>query len=92
MVLNRVARSVIEAQRGAHPEFVFALRNRPVERIHNQASRNPQARSGFPHVRVHDLKYRFGRRRAFRSRIGRISSDTSRVASPRTTQRRSCGT
>ena len=29
VVLNRVARSVIESVRGEHPEFVFTLRGRP---------------------------------------------------------------
>jgi integrase len=76
VVLNRIARSVIEAQRGRHPSRVFSYRGRPVTKIYNSgwkraredaaqayARENEEAVSwGFFHLRVHDLKHTFGRR------------------------------
>ena len=35
VVLNAVARSVIETYRGLHPIHVFTLRGRPIETMHN---------------------------------------------------------
>ena len=37
VVLNRVAASVIECQRGIHPEYVFPYRGHRVTRMHNSA-------------------------------------------------------
>jgi integrase len=62
VVLNRVARSVVESVRGQHPEFVFVYRGRPIETMHNNAWQKARARAGLPQVRVHDLKHTFGRR------------------------------
>jgi integrase len=39
VVLNRVARAVVESQRGAHPEFVFSYRGQPLTRMNNSAWR-----------------------------------------------------
>jgi len=61
VVLNRVARAVIERQRGKHPHFVFVYNGRPVMRMLNKGWQNARKRVGFP-VRVHDLKHTFGRR------------------------------
>lgn len=62
VVLNKVASSVVNAQRGKHPEFVFAFRGKPVARMLNSAWRLARVRAGLPQVRVHDLKHTFGRR------------------------------
>lgn len=76
VVLNAVARSVVEAQRGKHPIAVFTFRGRPVGRINNYAWQHARQRAadryaevfgepapdGFAAVRVHDLKHTFGRR------------------------------
>lgn len=76
VVLNRVARSVIDEVRGDHPEFVFTYRGHRVTKINNSAWKcareraadrleeetNQPAPWGFRHVRVHDLKHTFGRR------------------------------
>ena len=62
MVLNRVARSVIEGVRGQHPEYVFVYRGRPMQTMNNTAWQSERRRAGLAHVRVHDLKYTFGRR------------------------------
>ena len=76
VVLNRVAKSVIERCRGTHPEFVFTRAGQPITKIYNsgwRAARRRAAeryacefgracRSGFRSVRVHDLKHTFGHR------------------------------
>lgn len=62
LVLNRVAKSVIEDVRGDHREFVFTYRGRPVTVMNNTAWQRARKRVGLPQVRVHDLKHTFGRR------------------------------
>ena len=62
VVLNRVARSVIESLRGKHETYVFAYRNRAMETMNNTAWQSARGRAGLPQVRVHDLKHTFGRR------------------------------
>jgi integrase len=62
VVLNRVAKSVIEAARGRHSEFVFTYRGNPVGNIMNSAWKRAREAAGLPQVRVHDLKHTFGRR------------------------------
>jgi integrase len=76
VVLNRIARSVIESCRGKHPEFVFTHESKPVTKIYNSgwkaARRRAAARYenelkmpcpfGFRSVRVHDLKHTLGHR------------------------------
>ena len=62
IVLNRVARDVIESVRGQHPEFVFLYRGGPIETMNNTAWQQARLRAGLPQVRIHDLKHTFGRR------------------------------
>jgi integrase len=62
VVLNRVARAVIEEVRGRHEEFVFTYRGKPIQRMYNHAWMNACARAGLKGLRVHDLKHTFGRR------------------------------
>jgi len=62
VVLNSIARSVIDEQRGKHEEFVFTRRGRPVTKINNSAWRRARCFAGLFQVRVHDLKHTFGRR------------------------------
>jgi integrase len=62
VVLNRVARSVIEEQREKHSTNVFTYRGRPVWSMHNTAWQSARKRAGLAQVRVHDLKHTFGRR------------------------------
>ena len=62
VVLNRVARSVIEQVRGEHPEYVFTYRGHPITAMNNTAWQKARKRAGLAHVRVHDLKHTFGRR------------------------------
>jgi integrase len=63
VVLNRLAKAVVEEMRGAHPQFVFVnTKNRPVKKMCREAWRSARNRANLFHVRVHDLKHTFGRR------------------------------
>ena len=62
VVLNRVAHSVVNAQRGKHATHVFAFRGKPTTRMLNGAWLRARERAGLPQVRVHDLKHTFARR------------------------------
>jgi integrase len=62
VVLNRVARSVIEEARGKHPDFVFTYRGHPVQSINNTGWQCARRCVGLTQVRVHDLKHTHGRR------------------------------
>ncbi len=76
VVLNDVASSVIDSQRGKHPERVFTFRGRPFDKLYNSAWKSARIRAadaftktqgtpatwGFAHLSVHDLKHTFGRR------------------------------
>lgn len=61
VVLNRIARAVIERQRGKHSEFVFVYRGKPITHMTNNGWRKARKISGVP-GRPHDLKHTFGRR------------------------------
>jgi integrase len=76
VVLNDVAKSVIDGQRGLHPVWVFPYEGRALHRMNDSAWRKARKRSAvkwkeetgkephqyFDQVRVHDLKHTFGRR------------------------------
>jgi integrase len=62
IILNRIARSVVEARRARDATHVFTFNGRPVRRMLNSAWTKARARAGLDHVRVHDLKHTFGRR------------------------------
>jgi len=62
VVLNTIAKAVIEGERGNHPTHVFTYRGRPVANIYNTGWQSARKRAGLPHVRVHDLKHTWGRR------------------------------
>lgn len=78
IVLNRVAKSVIDRQRGLHPEYVFPYGKPagPMHRMNDSAWRKARKRAaakweeihgspahpGFASFRVHDLKMTYGRR------------------------------
>lgn len=62
VVLNSVAKSVIDEMRGIHPEFVFTYKGCPVRKMNNSGWKSARKRSGLIPVRVHDLKHTFGRR------------------------------
>jgi integrase len=62
VVLNRIAKAVIEEMRGNHPEYVFTYKGRPIKKMYGAAWRKARERAGLPQVRVHDLKHTFGKR------------------------------
>ena len=78
IVLNSVARSIIDQQRGLNPEWVFpyGVPTGPMHRMNDSAWRKARVRAaekwkethktdahpGFSSIRVHDLKHTFGRR------------------------------
>jgi len=62
VVLNRIAKSVVEEVRGHHPEYVFSYKGNPVQKINNSSWKRVRKNVGLPQVRVHDLKHTFGRR------------------------------
>jgi hypothetical protein len=76
VVLNRIARSIIESCRGGHPEFVFTYEGHRIEKLYNtgwKAARRRAAErylseigrpcpAGFRAIRVNDLKHSFGHR------------------------------
>ena len=62
VVLNRVAKSVVDEVRGQHREFVFTHRGRPMFQMNTTAWQNARKKVGLPQLRVHDLKHTFGRR------------------------------
>lgn len=60
VVLNRVARSVIQEVRGQHDVYVFTYCGRGVGHMYNSAWKRARRAAGLPDVRVHDLKHTFG--------------------------------
>lgn len=76
VVLNDVAKSVIDGQRGKHERWVFSYKDEALHRMNDTAWRNARRRAaqewlkefnsephpGFSVLRVHDLKHTFGRR------------------------------
>lgn len=76
VVLNRIARSVIESCRGEHREIVFAHKGHGYSSIYNSGWQGARGRAseryqsaigrpcsdGFRNVRVHDLKHTYGYR------------------------------
>jgi len=70
LVLNKIARNVVEEQRGKDPEWVFPGPNDgPYQRMSCTAWKNARKRAGLPQVRIHDLKHTFG----FRLRSAGVS-------------------
>lgn len=62
VVLNRLARAVIQEMRGKHPEYVFTYRGKSVKKMYGRAWKEAREKVGLRQVRVHDLKHTFGRR------------------------------
>ncbi len=62
VVLNAVARSVVQARRWLHPTHVFSFEGNPLRHMLTSAWKRARQRAGLPLVRVHDLKHTFGRR------------------------------
>jgi integrase len=91
VVLNDVAKSVVEAQRGVHPTWVFPYDGRALTHMNGSAWKKARVRAaaqwskdkqetahpGFARLRVHDLKHTFGRR----LRVARVSFEDRQALS-----------
>lgn len=62
VVLNRIARSVVEGRRRAHRRLVFTYKGAQLSRARNHAWKRARDRAGLPEVRFHDLRHTFGHR------------------------------
>ncbi len=62
VILNDVAWSIIEMQRGKHAVWVFAYRGERVERMNNTAWQRARREAKLPDVQVHDLRHTFATR------------------------------
>jgi integrase len=62
VVLNRVAKSVVDSVRGEHDTHVFTYSGGRLCKMNNSAWRRARRKVGLPQVRIHDLKHTFGRR------------------------------
>lgn len=62
LVLNDLARNVVDQQRGQHPEYVFTYKGSRLGRMLTTAWKKGRKRAGLQQVRVHDLKHTFGHR------------------------------
>lgn len=62
VVLNSIARRIVDEQRGKHPDVVFTCKGRPIKGIFNSAWKRARRRTGLTTVRVHDLRHTFGHR------------------------------
>jgi integrase len=76
VVLNTVAKSIIDGQRGINKEWVFPYGDTPLHRMNDSAWKKARVRAaklwqeenlrpahpGYLSIRIHDLKHTFGRR------------------------------
>ncbi|MEM9243455.1 MAG: site-specific integrase [Pseudomonadota bacterium] len=66
IMINDIARQVIERQRGRDTRFVFAHRHcnqmRPMYNMNTNGWKAARKKAGLSEVRVHDLRHTFGRR------------------------------
>lgn len=80
IVLNSVAKKVIESRRGKMDSHVFGYRGKPVDRMHNSAWKKAWSRAGLPAgVNVlsgpHNLRHTFARR----LRLGGVPLETRKA-------------
>lgn len=62
IVLNRVARDIVERLRGNHPEFVFSYGGYGIYQMNNTGWQNARLKIGLAELRVHDLRHTFATR------------------------------
>ncbi len=60
VVLNQVARKVVDSRRGIHSEYVFSYKGKRLYQMNNSGWCKARRLAGLPQVRVHDLKHTFG--------------------------------
>ena len=59
VILNDVAWSIVESQRGVHPICVFPYRGKAVSTMNNTAWQRVRREEGLQGVRIHDLRHTF---------------------------------
>jgi integrase len=62
VILNDAAWSIVETQRGKHPEWVFTFRDRCIGTMNNTSWQRGRQEVGLRAVRIHDLRHTFGSR------------------------------
>jgi integrase len=62
VILNDVAWSIVEGQRGQNEEYVFTYRGHRVETMNNNGWQNARSEVGLKGVRIHDLRHTFSTR------------------------------
>jgi integrase len=62
VVLNDTAWSIVQAQRGLHPIWVFPYRGRRVSTMNNTAWQRARQEADLRAVRIHDLRHTFATR------------------------------
>jgi integrase len=77
VILNDVAWSIIETQRGVHPIWVFPFRGRRINTINNNGWQQARREAGLTLVRVHDLRHSIG---CSLRAVGVSAEDRDRVA------------
>lgn len=59
VVLNDTAWSIVQAQRGLHPVWVFPFRGHRIDSMNNTGWQNARRAVGLSQMRVHDLRHTF---------------------------------
>jgi integrase len=62
VILNDIAWSIVQSQRGKHPIWVFPYRGKPIGTMNNTAWQSARRKVGLTSVRIHDLRHSFGSR------------------------------
>lgn len=71
VILNDAAWSIVQAQRGQHPIWIFTYRGHPIGTMNNNGWQQARREAGVPAVRVHDLRHTF----ACRLRAAGVSAE-----------------
>ena len=71
VILNDIAWSIIQTQRGRHAVWVFPYRGRRIARMNNSAWRQARREAGLRQLRVHDLRHTY----ACRLRAAGVSAE-----------------
>ena len=59
VILNDAAWSIVQAQRGVHPVWVFPFKGRRIGTMNNNGWQRARREAGLRHLRVHDLRHTF---------------------------------
>ena len=75
VILNDIAWSIVQKQRGAHPIWVFPYEGRCINTMNNNGWQKARREAQLPLVRVHDLRHSF----ACRLRAAGVSAEDREV-------------